>query len=381
MIRPHGGTLCERYLSGEALDDLAERTPAITLTDGEAIHLANLASGGYSPLTGFMTAAENEAVVEGCTLPSGANWTVPVLLKVEGLGRGELGRCRQLVLRDPHRGPVALLEVEDLFEIDAARQCRAVFGTDSPDHPGVRACMGRSRLCVGGPVRAVRSRLERFRHHRLPAENRAWLAQTGRESATAFSTRNICHLGHEYLHTLALELTDLVGINIITGAQVPGNFQSGVIFDTYEHLIATRYPEGRVFLNNLRLPPIYAGPREAFLQATILQNMGFTHFIVGRDHAGIGHFYPRYGSQEIFRRLTNLAIRILPIAEPHHCTVCRKITTERSCRHGGEQVRPLNGRDVRRLLQERRYDALETILRRELLELMAGLPPESLYIP
>jgi sulfate adenylyltransferase len=123
----------------------------------------------------------------------------------------------------------------------------------------------------------------------------------------------------------------------------------------------------------MRLPPIYAGPKEAFLQATVLQNLGFTQFIVGRDHAGVGSYYERYGSQKIFRELAGLDIQVLPISEPRWCRMCNKITTELSCRHGGNDVRTLNGRDVRRFLLEKRYAELETILRPELQALVTSM--------
>lgn len=375
-IRPHGGALVQRVVPA---DEFARRiagraAPSVTLAHDAAIHLANLASGVYSPLTGFMTETEFAGVVDDCRLPGrGDRWTIPVLLHVDAELGQALTKAESVSLRNGDGEIVGLVEVASLFEIDMAAYCRGVLATESTEHPGVRDIQRKSRLCVGGPVWVSPAALPRLRHYQTPAEHRALLSRSGKSSFTAFSTRNICHLGHEYLQGWALERSDILGIHVITGAQVKGSFLPDVVFDTYEVLMRNYYPESRVVLNNLRLPPIYAGPREAFLQAIALQNLGYTHFIVGRDHAGIGSFYERYASQRIFRELGGLDIEIWAISEPRYCKVCGRITTELSCRHGGEDIRRYNGRDVRRLLLEKRHNELEMLLRRELQEFLIAM--------
>jgi len=371
-IPPYGGTLVERTVSDDELADRARAAahPGLSLADDDLITLGNLARGHYSPLAGFMTRSEYEGVIEDARLPSGLAWTIPVLLHVAEAQRDAVERHPRLALRDGRGRAVATLDVAEVFEIDRERHCAGTFGTTSPDHPGVQDLMKRPRLCVGGPVQVGEAAFPALRHLHAPARNRRLLAETGKTTFAAFSTRNICHLGHEYLHRVALEETDVLGINVITGAQVKGNFLSDVVFDTYEHLIRSRYPTGRVTLNNLRLPPIYAGPREAFLQAIVLQNLGFTHFIVGRDHAGIGSYYPKYGAQEIFDQLPGPEIEIMAIPEPRFCKVCGEVTTEGGCPHGGADIRPLNGRDARRFLLEKRYNELESILGGEVQEIL-----------
>ena len=371
-IPPYGGTLVERVVTDDELADGVRSTahPGISLTNDDLITLGNLAHGHYSPLAGFMTQSEYEGVIENARLPSGLAWTIPVLLHVAEADRDALKGQSRLALHDGRGRAVATVEVTEVFEIDPERHCAGTFGTTSPDHPGVQDLMKRPRFCIGGPIHVGATAFPALRHQHRPAQNRQLLEDTGKATFTAFSTRNICHLGHDYLHRLALEKTDVLGINVITGAQVKGNFLSDVVFDTYEYLILSRYPTGRVLLNNLRLPPIYAGPREAFLQAIVLQNLGFTQFIVGRDHAGIGSYYPKYGSQEIFSQLSGLEIEIMAIPEPRYCNVCREVTTEISCPHGGADVRLLNGRDVRRFLLEKRYNELESILGGEVQDIL-----------
>lgn len=371
-ISPYGGRLVNQIISDDALAArLKDAKEMISLSRNDLINLHNLAAGSYSPLTGFMTKAEYESVIESSKLPMGLGWTIPVILRVESRPKETaVALCNQDGI------PVAILEIESVFEINKTKFCQEVFGTTNKDHPGVREAMERPGLSIGGKISLSKLKMERLRYLRTPKENREWLGKTGKKTFTAFSTRNICHIGHEYLHGIALETTDMLGINVITGAGVKGGFSPDVIFDTYEHLLSRFYPEGRVFLNNLRLPPIYAGPREAFLQAIILQNYGFTHFIVGRDHAGIGGYYPKYSSQRIFKELKDLDIYILSFPEPRFCKICKKVTTEWSCRHGDDNIRYLNGRDVRRSLLEKKYDELGKIVNRDLQEVLVKILEE-----
>jgi sulfate adenylyltransferase len=191
-----------------------------------------------------------------------------------------------------------------------------------------------------------------------------------KENVAAFSTRNIGHIGHEYLHLRALDSIAELGINVITGAQYKGSFLPDVIFDVYQEAIATFYPKGRVHINNLRIPPIYGGPKETYLQATMLQNLGYTHFIIGRDHAGVGGYYDKYASQKIFESLRDLNITIIKSPGPRFCLKCMKVNTENDCQHSGIEIRELNGRDVRRCLVERRFDDLKNIVRPEVQEML-----------
>lgn len=379
LITPYGGGLVNRLVGDEEwqMRIAAAGGREISLSHEDQINLVNIVTGCYSPLSGFMTEPEYRQVTGRNKLPSGLDWTIPVLLRVEKAVLDNLSMGAPVALKDQAGQPMAVMDLESVFTLDRNEHNLQVFGTDSREHPGVQDCLRKSDLCVGGNILAPRSSLSGFRYFRHPEELRSWFESTGHSTFTAFSTRNICHVGHEYLHTLAMEITNRLGINVITGAQVKGNFLPDVIFDTYEYLVEHYYPEDRVFINNLRLPPIYAGPKEAFLQATMLQNLGFTHFIVGRDHAGIGSYYPRYGSQQIFSDLRDLSIQILPISEPRYCKVCRKITTENSCRHAGSDVAALNGRDVRRFLLEKRYTELRNIVREDLQKFLTGLFEEQ----
>jgi len=362
MIVPYGGKLIDHVLSDSTFENRLRETEnkKIILNKDDLVNLANLTTGCYSPLTGFMTEEEYLSVLYDVCLPEGLSWTLPIILTISD--KEDINPGESLLLLDQQSKTAGLLTVKSTFRIDFKEYTKQIFGTSDEQHPGVQHLYKKNAFCVGGEVFIPESAVPSHRHFNTPKRNRRRLQAGKYKTVTAFSTRNICHIGHKHLHAIALELTDALGINVITGAQVKGHFISDVVFDSYEYLLENYYKPEIVFLNNLRIPPFYAGPKEAFMQALMLQNLGFSHFIVGRDHAGIGGYYPKYASQKIFEELNDLSIRILSISEPRYCNVCERVTTEKGCRHAGRQVRKLNGRDVRKCLLDRRYDDLRNIL-------------------
>ena len=378
IVPPYGNVLVNRYIGQDKLrQELAlPSSLPVVLGEDDLINLVNLASGCYSPLCGFMTEEEYGSVICYQRLPSGIAWTVPILLHIADLSADALNRTDTLVLLDPDNSTVGNLQVESVFSIELEDHLQRVYGTKSGRHPGVQKASCRSTLCVGGEVRMSKRYLEAMNsipHFHTPEVHRSKLEGTSRRTFTAFSTRNVCHLGHEHLHKLALMRTDILGINVITGAQTHGSFLADVVFETYEYLIHNFYATGAVLLNNLRLPPIYAGPKEAFLQAIVLQNLGFTHFIVGRDHAGVGNFYGKYAAQEMCCELSGLSIEIVAIPEPRYCGDCGQVTTEKRCQKCGSELHELNGRDVRKCLLEKRYSDLNCIVRPEMRQYLTGM--------
>jgi len=255
------------------------------------------------------------------------------------------------------------------------------MGTRNEAHPGARAQLAEPGLYLAGSVLMSQEALPDMRYWRQPQMLRSWLASRELKKITAFATRNVCHFGHEYLQRTALEISDVLGINVLTGASKPGNFKSPIVFDTYECLLEQYYPHSRVFLNNLWIPPLYAGPKEAFLQAIMLQNYGYSHFIVGRNHAGIGDFYAKYAAQEIFACHPGLSIKILPLAGPRFCLECNKVTTEKSCAHSDpRQLLELSGTRVRAHLRDKNYPPeIANIIRKEFLETLIKLPPDEIF--
>jgi len=353
MYKGYGGRLVGHVLPSVEIHKRAVGVETtLRLNSEDLIHLINLATGIYSPLTGFMSKSEYYSVLRTGTLQTGLNWPLPIVLSISEDDKVKLQSTDTIVLESDRGALVGLMGPIDYYRINRADHAKNFFGTDNNCHPGVRLFTNKPNHCIGGDVYLSEAVLTQERLFRTPIEIRNRLKDSSLRSACAFSTRNICHLGHEYLHGIGLEITDLLGINVITGPQLSGTFKYDVVFDTYEYLIEKVYPEDRVFLNNLRIPATLAGPKEAFLQAIMLQNLGFTHFIVGRDHAGIANFYGKYDSQNLLREVSDLEIDILAISEPRYCNICCKITTERTCKHN-DNVEAINGRDIRRYLQEK----------------------------
>jgi sulfate adenylyltransferase len=293
---PHGGQLVDRRLDAEEASALASgRLPSLPLTAAEAADLRALATGAYSPLTGFMGAKEHESVTESMRLPDGTLWSIPVCLGIPDGVRVDDGR---LALRGPNGGLLGVLEVTEVFERDRAAEAELVYGTTDPEHPGVARVLGAPGRAVAGPVQAVVTPLAGPVGERAltPAETRAAFASRGWSTVVGFQTRNPVHRAHEYLMKCALEMVDGLLLHPLVGPTKEGDVPAEVRMRAYEAVLGY-FPPERVLLSALVAPMRYAGPREAVLHALVRKNYGCTHFIVGRDHAGVGSYYGTFEAQ------------------------------------------------------------------------------------
>ena len=369
---PYGGRLVDGRVNApsnwRATSNLAA---GIVLEPADLIGLHNLADGFYSPLDGFMNEGDYRSVLERGRLQNGLEWTIPIVLPVAPEVAGKLRVGRVAGLRDGRGRPIGALTVGSIFRIHPREHARRVFGTVSLKHPGVRDVLAGPHVAIGGRVAVwAAAPAERGVLVRTPREMRKLLAQSGRTSFTAFSTRNVGHLGHEHLQNMALEVTGLLAINIIVGAARPGSFRADIVARVYREQVRRRYPRRRVILNAMRLPPINAGPREAVLQAIVMQNLGFTHFIVGRDHAGFGGFYKKYSAQAAVAAARDLDITVLPFAEPFFCSRCGRVASSNTCRHAAEERQSLNGTDLRELLRLYDWDGLSRLVSADVLDVL-----------
>ena len=309
-----------------------------------------------------MTNNEYQSVIDAQRLPDGLSWTIPILLSVDESFSNGTVIGKTLHLTDSRQKKIGLIEVSDIFKIDKEDYSLKVFGTLDQHHPGVQNILIKSAFCVGGDIKMLKSSQSDPLYYHSPKVMRDKISRESLHPLVGFSTRNIPHIGHEYQHNKALSVGNYLGVNVITGAEVRGSFNPEVVFEAYKIMIDTAYPASKVVLNNMQLPPIFAGPNEAFLQAIVLQNLGFTHFIVGRDHAGVGDYYGKYESQEKFNEICDLDIEILKLAEPRYCSTCNTVTESDVCSKSGEATVSINGRDIRRCLVEKRFDDLKSIL-------------------
>lgn len=339
--KPHGGVLVNRVLSDAKREKMlaeAAELPSIEIGEELARDVENIAMGLFSPLEGFLTRENLHSVVKAMRLVDGVAWTIPVLLDVDEKLLGDLKEGDEVILSS-RGGFKASLNTEEIYSYDKKELAQGTYGTLDDAHPGVARTCHLKNLFVGGKIQLIERSQNPFHKYRLtPKETRALFAKKGWKTVTGFQTRNVPHMGHEYLQKMALNIVDGLFINPVIGRKKVGDFKDEVILKTYEALIANYYPEDRVALGVLQTEMRYAGPREAIFHAIVRKNFGCTHFIVGRDHAGVGSYYPPYAAQEIFKDFPDLGIAPMLFKDVFYCHKCDSIANEKTCPHTEARV-------------------------------------------
>lgn len=354
LISPHGGALAP--CAGERPDDL-EALEVLTLTSRELSDLDMLASGALSPLGGFMGREDYESVVESMRLAGGLPWALPVCLAAAEAPKGA-----RVALADEGGRALAVLDVEDVYPYDKEREAERCFRTIDQEHPGVARLYAQADNYVAGPV-TVFERLEPGfpELHRDPADTRSVFAERGWKRVVGFQTRNPIHRAHEYLTKCALETVDGLLIHPLVGETKSDDVPAAVRVQAYDVLVEGYYPSDRVVVSAFPAAMRYAGPREAVWHAICRKNYGCSHFIVGRDHAGVGSYYGTYDAQLIFDEFEPHELDIEPMFFEHSfwCKVCGQMATAKSCPHGGDDHVFLSGTKVRELLSQGQLPPVE----------------------
>ncbi|SRR5581483_4151325 len=324
---------------------------ALTLTARQASDFELLANGGLAPLRGFMGAEDWRSVCETMRLASGEIWSIPVTLATDL----ECGPGDVVELAAPGGKQLGRLHVEEVFERDLEREAESVYRTTDRDHPGVAAIYAEGSRCVAGPIEAdaLPDHQEAFaRRYLTPEESRRAFAERGWKRVVAFQTRNPIHRAHEYLTKAALEVSDGLFLHPLIGETKKGDVPAEVRMRCYEVLIEKYYPADRVILGVNPAKMHYAGPREAVHHAIIRRNYGCTHFIVGRDHAGVGDYYGTYDAQRIFDDIDLAELGIEPLFFEHTfwCHACEGMASNKTCPHGDDDRLILSGTKVREML-------------------------------
>lgn len=358
-IEPHGGVLVNRALSGTAAEKMLDERKdvyCVTVSNRVLSDAYLLAVGALSPLEGFMNREDYETVVERMCLADGLVFSIPVTLTVSRQDYEAVAPGDAILLAQEDGKIVATLDVTDRFRRDVEKEARLVYGTTDRAHPGVAKLYEEGEYVIGGKIWYFLDRYTpEFPDYTLtPAETRQEFQQRGWETIVAFQTRNPMHRAHEYLTKCALEIVDGLLIHPLVGETKPDDIPADVRMRCYEALIAHYYPKERVLLSVLPAAMRYAGPREAIFHAIMRKNYGCTHFIVGRDHAGVGNYYGTYDAQKIFREVDPDQLKITPLMFEHAfwCTVTGAMATAKTSPSRPEQRIFLSGTKVRQLLRE-----------------------------
>lgn len=347
------------------------------LSKNQYLEVEKLAFGAFQPLEGFMTEEQFHSVVETMRLPSGAPFPLPVVLDLSPEDAARVsGRPSVALVYDGEE--IGTLRPDSAFACDRIAASRKIFGTNDSNHPGVSYFCGGGGVFVGGAVSlSKRVSFEYSHEERTPAETRALFAKRGWKRIVGFQTRNVPHRAHEYLQRVALEHVDGLFVQPLVGRKKKGDYTPEAILAGYRALIDRFYRPDNVVFGILSTWMRYAGPREALFHAIVRRNYGCTHFIIGRDHAGVGDYYDKYAAHDLTRQFDGeLGIEIFRLKGPFHCASCDGIVTEQTCPHEEtlpDAVTHISGTDIRAMLVGGRTPEPH-IIRPEIIAALDGVP-------
>jgi len=357
LIAPHGGELILNIV-GEAeraeWQDRAKSLPWVVVGSRQLADLEMLAIGTYSPLTGFMTQSDYVSVVQDMHLSNGLPWSLPITLSVTSEQASNLREGSQIALVDAEGALQAVMLLLEKYRYDRRLEASKVYRTLDDGHPGVKVVYQQGDVLLGGPVRVVALQNQTFAQYRYtPTQSRKLFAERGWKRIVAFQTRNPVHRAHEYIQKCALETVDGLYLHPLVGDTKGDDIPADVRMRCYEVLLENYYPADRVVLGVLPAAMRYAGPREAIFHALMRKNYGCSHFIVGRDHAGVGNYYGTYDAHYIFAEFDPVKLGITPMFFDHtfFCRACDAMASSKTCPHGSGQHVTLSGTKVRHMLQ------------------------------
>jgi sulfate adenylyltransferase len=346
LILPHGGKLINKYIE-KNYDDLKSFEVSTDIrNDAE-----NIATGVFSPLEGFMIQEDFLNVLKEGRLSNSIPWTIPIVLDTEKEIAKQMKELKDVVLCSGGE-KFGIMHVENIYGYNKENVANAVYGTTDVNHPGVNRLFKMKEFLVGGGVEIFHLKendeIQKFRMH--PSETRSEIVRRGWKTVVGFQTRNVPHVAHEMLQKAALNLYDGLFVNPLIGKKKIGDFTDSLIINAYESLIMNYFPKNSVLFSTTHTIMRYAGPREAIHHAIMRKNFGCTHFIVGRDHAGIGNYYPPFAAQEIFNEYPDLDI--IPVIFPsfYFCKKCISYANEKTCPHGVESKEELSGTMIRKMV-------------------------------
>jgi sulfate adenylyltransferase len=356
LINPHGGSLINREVYGGEREELlktADRLPKIQLNGRQISDLLMIATGAYSPLTGFLGEADYLSVRDHMKLAKGDVWSIPITLAVNNDQANSLSVPSEVALYDGNY-LLGVLTVTEKFTYDKELEAQIIYGTNDRAHPGVATLFAQGDWLLAGPIHLLnRPSNLAWNHYRLdPSETRVLFRKRGWRRVVAFQTRNPVHRAHEYIQKCALEIADGLLLHPLVGDTKSDDVPADIRIRSYEEILANYYPASRTVLSVMPAAMRYAGPREAVFHALIRKNYGCSHFIVGRDHAGVGNYYGTYDAHYIFDEFDPAELGITPLFFDHtfYCRTCGGMASAKTCPHEATNHVTLSGTKVRELL-------------------------------
>lgn len=358
LIKPHGGTLVSRILEGKEREDAAQRASGlkkIHLTDREISDLEMISIGALSPLEGFMGSEDYHSVMDTMHMKNGLPWTIPITLSVTADEAKALKEGAEVALTDDAGETLAVMTISEIFKHDKEKEAIQVYGTSEDKHPGVKKVCEMGEMLLAGKVSLIKRPVHtNFIEERLdPKDTRALFREKGWKKVVGFQTRNPIHRAHEYIQKCALETVDGILIHPLVGETKSDDIPAEIRMRCYKALISGYYPKDRVALAVNIAAMRYAGPKEAVFHALIRKNYGCTHFIIGRDHAGVGNYYGTFDAHYIFDNFDPQAIGITPLFFDYtfFCKSCGGMASYKTCPHDSGEHIILSGTKVREMLR------------------------------